>query len=254
MSDYNVFSLFYDDLTKNVKYADRAEYILKLFEKFDRKPTLLLDLACGTGNFSVEFAKRDIEVIGVDISEDMLNVAQEKNSELEKPVMYICQPAEELELFGTVDGAVCLLDSLNHITEYDRFKKAIANVALFLEPERLFIFDLNTVYKHEHILGNNSFKLRDKNIKCFWSNAFDKMDNTVTVRLDFEERTGLFKKQVYSEEFKERAYSDQEIAEALSECDLELLAVYAENTFRPPKNTSQRNIYVTRRINYGKID
>ena len=143
MSNYNVFSLFYDSFTTDVKYADRTEYILSLFDKFDRRPALMLDLACGTGNFSVEFAKKGIEVIGVDISEDMLFVAQEKNAELENPVMYICQPAQELELYGTVDGAVCLLDSLNHIINYDDFKKAIARTALFLEPERLFIFDLN---------------------------------------------------------------------------------------------------------------
>ena len=118
MSSYNVFSLFYDSFTKDVKYRERTDYILRLFEKFDRKPTLMLDLACGTGNFSTEFARRGIEVIGVDISEDMLAVANEKNLELEQPVLYLCQPAEELELYGTVDGAVCLLDSLNHITDY----------------------------------------------------------------------------------------------------------------------------------------
>ncbi len=251
MSSYNVFSLFYDYFTKDVKYHDRAEYVLKLFEKFDRKPTLLLDLACGTGNFSVEFAKNGIDVIGVDISEDMLNIAQEKNTDLDKPVMYICQPAEELELYGTVDGAVCMLDSLNHITDYKRFKRAIANVALFLEPERLFIFDLNTPYKHKNVLSNNGFRMKHRNIKCFWSNTYNEAENTVTVHLDFTERTGLFKNEVYSEEFKERAYTEAEIIEAVTECGLELLAVYGENTFSEPKENSERNIYIARRKNNG---
>ncbi len=251
MSSYNIFSLFYDDFTRDVKYRERAVYILSLFEKFDRKPSLLLDLACGTGNFSVEFAKRDIEVIGVDKSEDMLNIAVEKNSTLENPVMYICQPAEELELYGTVDGAVCMLDSLNHITDYEKFKKAIANVALFLEPERLFIFDLNTPYKHKNVLGNNSFRLKNKNVRCIWTNSYNEADNTVTVHLDFLRRTGLFKTEEYLEKFKERAYTDNEVRLALSECGLELLAVYGENTFSEPKNNSERNIYITRRKNNG---
>ncbi len=251
MSSYNVFSLFYDSFTKDVKYRDRAEYILRLFEKFDRKPTLLLDLACGTGNFSTEFAKRGIEVIGVDISEDMLAVANEKNAELEKPVLYLCQPAEELELYGTVDGAVCLLDSLNHITNYEDFKKAIAKTALFLEPERLFIFDLNTVYKHKSVLGNNTFKEKHKNMWLVWSNEYDESDDSVTIHLDFALKTGLFKKEYYTEEFKERAYSEDMINAAITDAGLELLAVYAEGTEESPKENTERNIYITRRLKNG---
>lgn len=251
MHSYNVFSLFYDSFTNDVNYSQRSEYVLSLFKKFDKVPSLMLDLACGTGNFSVQFAKQGIDVIGVDISEDMLNVALKKNIYLEKPVMYICQPAEELELYGTVDGAVCMLDSLNHITDFENFKKAISNVSLYLEPERLFIFDINTPYKHRTILGNNSFKLKHKNIRCNWYNSFREEDNTVTVHLDFVERTGILKKQVYTEEFCERAYTDEEIKKALSECNFEILAIYGENTYKEPKPDSQRNIYVTRRVNNG---
>ena len=247
MSNYNVFSLFYDSFTTDVKYEDRAKYILSLFDKFDRRPTLLLDLACGTGNFSVEFAKSGIEVIGVDISEDMLFVAQEKNAELEIPVMYICQPAEELELYGTVDGAVCMLDSLNHIMNYNDFKKAIARTALFLEPERLFIFDLNTPYKHKKILANNSFRAKNKDMRCLWSNSYREENNTVDIYLQFSKKIGLFKLEMYSEQFSERTFSEQEIQDALDEAGLELLAIYGENSFEAPKQNSERNIYITRR-------
>ena len=248
---YNVFSLFYDTFTTDVEYKDRAEYILKLFTKFDRKPTLMLDLACGTGNFSTEFAKKGIEVIGVDMSEDMLAVANEKNADLPKPVMYLCQRAEELELYGTVDGAVCLLDSLNHITDYEVFKTAVARTALFLEPERLFIFDLNTVYKHSEILSNNCFKMRKKGVSCLWSNTYNESDDTVKVRLDFCARSSLFKREYYCEEFSERAYSEDLVLKAINEAGLELLAVYGENTEEAPKENSQRNVYITRRLKNG---
>lgn len=251
MSSYNVFSLFYDSFTKDVKYRERTDYILRLFEKFDRKPTLMLDLACGTGNFSTEFARRGIEVIGVDISEDMLAVANEKNVELEQPVLYLCQPAEELELYGTVDGAVCLLDSLNHITDYENFKKAISKTSLFLEPERLFIFDLNTVYKHRSVLGNNNFCERRGAVTLDWSNRFDEGDNSVTIHLDFTLKTGLFKKEYYSEEFKERAYNEDLIETAIKEAGLELVAVFGEGTEDAPKDNSERNIYITRRLKNG---
>ncbi len=254
MSNYNVFSLFYDDFTRDVKYFQRAKYILSLFDKFDKRPNLMLDLACGTGNFSTEFSKHGIDVIGVDASEDMLSIANEKNQSLDNPVMYICQRAEELELYGTVDGAVCMLDSLNHIIEYDNFVSAISKVAMYLELDRLFIFDLNTPYKHKQVLGNNCFFTVHRDMKCFWKNSLQDDDLTVKITLDFV-KGGIFsKKSVYSEEFYERAYTDEEVENALKICGLELLAVYGENTYEPPKAGSERNIYITRRIDDGKLN
>ena len=249
MSNYNNFSPFYDVLTYDVDYKKRTEYILSLFERFDKKPTLMLDLACGTGNFSVQFSKRDIDVIGVDPSEGMLCEAQAKNRLLEKPVLYLCQKGEELDLFGTVDGAVCCLDSLNHITDFENLKKTIQKVSLFLEKDKLFIFDLNTPYKHKNVLANNSFHIHKKGIDCFWSNSLMGDNVTVEVTLNITYKTGLFKKDTVTEQFCERAYTHKEIAEALEFAGLKLEAVYCENTFDSPKETAQRNIYVTRKIN-----
>lgn len=247
MSNYNNFSPFYDLFTDDVDYASRTDYMLSLFERFDRRPTLLLDLACGTGNFSVEFAKRGIEVIGVDPSEGMLAVAQQKNSGLDIPVLYLCQAGQELELFGTVDGAVCCLDSLNHITDYDDFVASVKKVSLFLEPGRLFIFDMNTPYKHETVLGNNTFVTRKKGVKCVWSNRYNPQNQTVDMTLDITVRRGMFCKETFTERVAERAYSESEIQNAVSDAGLELLAVYGENTFDKPIAASQRNIYITRK-------
>ena len=103
----------------------------------------MLDLACGTGNFSNIFSKNGIEVIGVDASEDMLSLAREKSAQKGENILYLCQKAEELDLFGTVDGVVCCMDSLNHITDKKGFEAAIKKVSLFLEKDGLFIFDIN---------------------------------------------------------------------------------------------------------------
>lgn len=250
MSYYNTFSFFYDRLTDNVDYKKRASYILGLFEKFDKKPTLLLDFACGTGNFSVQFANMGIDVIGVDRSEGMLSEAQEKNYSLKKPVLYLNQSGEELDLFGTVDGAVCCLDSLNHITDYENLKKCISNISLFLEPERLFIFDVNTVYKHKEILANNSFRIKKRGVECVWTNRLLEDNVTVEIGLDFTYKTGLFsKKERNSETFLERAYTDEEIKSALDDAGFKIEAVYGENTMLPPDEKSQRNLYVARKVN-----
>jgi ubiquinone/menaquinone biosynthesis C-methylase UbiE len=208
----------------------------------------MLDFACGTGNFSCEFAKCGIDVIGVDISEGMLCEAREKNENLKNPVMYLCQSGEELDLYGTVDGAVSCLDSLNHITSFDALKKTLKKISLFLEPGRLFVFDMNTLYKHREVLGNNSYKMHRRGVTCFWSNRL--LDDTVTtqITIDFVYKTGLFKKETVCEQFLERAYTDEEIMLALTEAGLRLEAVFEENTFGPPSDKSQRNIYVTRKI------
>ena len=153
---YGNFAKYYDTLMKSVDYTARTEYLCSLFERFGKKPALLLDLACGTGGFSEKFAERGVSVIGVDISEDMLAVAKEKAIKGNSDILYLCQPAQCLDLYGTVDSAVCLLDSLNHITDYGELCEVFIKVSLFLEKNSLFIFDLNTVYKHESVLADNT--------------------------------------------------------------------------------------------------
>ena len=129
---YEAFASVYDVLMQDVDYKKRTEYLLKIFDRYDRKPTLLLDLACGTGSFAKEMLERGVDVIGVDASEEMLNIAREN---LPKCLL-LNQRAEELDLYGTVDGAVCCLDSVNHITCYKKLQKAFKRLSLFLEKCR----------------------------------------------------------------------------------------------------------------------
>ena len=137
---YEELSNVYDILTADAQYDKRYSYLKELFERFDRMPTLLLDLACGTGSFSRRFANDGVSVIGADSSPEMLSIAASKDC---RNILYICQKAQELELYGTVDGAICCLDSLNHITDYGDFCTALKKVSMFLEKDRLFIFDVN---------------------------------------------------------------------------------------------------------------
>lgn len=240
---YEAFASVYDILMQDVDYPKRTEYLLKIFNRYDRKPTLLLDLACGTGGFAKEMLKNGIDVIGVDMSEEMLNIARENLPEC----LLLNQKAEELDLFGTVDGAVCLMDSLNHITDYASFCKAIERTALFLEKDRLFVFDVNTEYKHKNIIGNNSFVIESDGVFCTWQNATD--DNLITdIMLDFfvEQDSGEYSR--FCEDFSERAYTKSQIENALNKADLEIVAVLDDMTFKEPEKTSERLYYVTRKI------
>ena len=221
---------------------------MDLFLRFDKKPQLLLDFACGTGGFSTEFSKMGVEVIGVDSSEGMLCVANEKNAGLKLPVLYLNQRGEELDLFGTVDGAISCLDSLNHITDYNNLKKCISNVSLFLEEGRLFIFDMNTVYKHQKILADSAFRLKKHGVECIWNNRLCDDGLTVEITLNFTYKIGLCRKETVTERFFERAYSEEEILSACEAAGLKVEAVYGENTMLPPSEASQRNKYVTRKV------
>ncbi len=243
---YNDFAYSYDALMRDADYKKRAEYLRSLFCKFDRMPTLMLDLACGTGEFCNLFASKGVSVIGVDISYDMLSLAREKTAQQGNDVLYLCQDAIELDLYGTVDGAICCLDSLNHIIDYDAFCKAIERVSLFLEKDRLFIFDVNTVYKHREVLSSNTFVIDADDVYCVWQNEFDGKDNTVSINLDFFTPDG----EVYvrtGESFCERAYTEQEIAFALKKAGLKIEAVFDDMSQNAPNAKTERIIYVTRK-------
>lgn len=244
---YNDFAYSYDALMTDVDYDKRTEYLCSLFKKFDRLPTLMLDLACGTGEFSNRFAKMGVSVIGVDISYDMLSIAREKTAQQGNDILYLCQDAANLDLYGTVDGAICCLDSLNHITNYNDFCTAIARVSLFLEKDRLFIFDVNTVYKHSEVLADKTFVIDTDNVYCVWQNGYSKNDNTVEINLDFFTREGNGYTRT-SESFFERAYTSDEIENALKKAGLKTEAVFEELTQNPPNKTTQRVVYVTRKV------
>lgn len=245
---YNEFAYSYDALMTDVDYEKRTDYICSLFKAFDRMPTLMLDLACGTGEFANRFASKGISVIGVDVSFDMLSIAREKSTEQGNDILYLCQDAAELDLYGTVDGAVCCLDSLNHITDYDAFCKAIARVSLFLEKDRLFIFDLNTPYKHREVLGNNTFVIDTDDVYCVWQNEYNDTNNTVEINLDFFTSDGASYLRT-SESICERAYTDSEIEEALAKAGLKIEAAYEDLTENAPTDTTERIIYITRKVN-----
>ena len=247
MYGYGDFSLVYDILTQDVDYKGRTEYLYGLFNRFGAKPTLMLDLACGTGNFSLEFSKKGIEVIGVEPSEDMLSVAREKAALAGEDILFLCQTAQELELYGTVDGAVCCLDSLNHITEPQELQKAISRVSLFLEPGKLFIFDVNTEYKHKNVLGNETFVLENEKVYCVWQNEYVECEKLTNISLDFFiEEDGVYQR--FCEDFSERAYSENQLEEMLRKAGLKIEAIYDDMSCDVPKKDSQRLIYVTRKV------
>ncbi len=250
MAGYGDFAYYYDMLTENVDYESRCEYICNLLAENGVGKGILLDLACGTGTMSLLLADKGYDVIGVDASEDMLSVAQEKKMENGKDIMFLCQRMEELDLFGTINGAVCTLDSINHITDEETVKKVFSKVSLFMEDKGLFVFDVNTPYKHREVLGDNTFIYDMDDVYCVWQNSTDKETLLTEVSLDIFERDTEEEEDVYyrySEEFSERGYDLDRIKEWLTEYKFEVLGVYEEMTKKIVSENTQRAVFLAKK-------
>lgn len=247
MTSYQAFAAFYDELMEDARYSERCGYLLNLLERHGHPAGLTLDLACGTGSLTIELAKRGVDVYGADGSVDMLSEAMQKSMEEGLQILFLNQRMEELDLYGTIDTCFCTLDSLNHITDIEALRRAIDRVGLFMNPDGLFVFDVNTVYKHREVLGNNAFILENDRVFCAWQNTLTD-NNTVAIDLDFfEEDNGVYNR--YSESFCERAYTDGELSMLLEEAGFAVEAVYGDMTFEPPAPDEQRSVYVARMKN-----
>lgn len=249
MASYGDFAYYYDMLTENVDYDKRCEYICGLLAENGISEGILLDLACGTGTMSLMFSQKGYDVVGVDGSEEMLTQAQEKKMESGDDVIFLCQRMEELDLFGTINAAVSTLDSINHVTDEDTVKEIFRRVSLFMEDKGIFVFDVNTPYKHREVLGDNTFIYDLDEVYCVWQNSTD--ENLVTtISLDLFEKDEEDEETYYrySEEFSERAYDLDDIRSWLEECKFEVTAVYEEMTKDSVKADTQRAVFVARKI------
>ena len=246
MNGYGAFAAFYDALTEDVDYAAWADYLLAAFSRHGGKADTVLDLCCGSGSLSLELAGRGCEVIGVDSSADMLAVAREKAADEGADILFLCQDARQLDLYGTVDGAVCMLDSLSHILHTEDLREIFRRLGLFIAPDGLLIFDVNTPYKHAHVLGDNAFVFEREEFVCTWRNRYLPATHEVEMTLDFflEEEAGTYTR--YTDLVRERAYSLSTWKNLLTEAGFDLLGVYDERRFTAPAEDAQRWVLVAR--------
>ena len=239
MSSYEFLAGCYDELTYDVAYAAWADYIERHFRRGIPGKTIL-DLACGTGSLTRELALRGYEMIGVDLSPEMLAEASEKNRDLGEnviPPIFLCQPMEKLDLYGTIRGAVSTFDTFNHIPDLDT---AIANAGFFMEKGGVFLFDMNTPYKHRNVLGDNAFTFEEEDAACVWRNHYDAANRRVeiTVDIDYHE-TG----EHFHEQFCEYTYDLDTIRTALEKHGFALESVCDGETFGPLTEDSQRYFF-----------
>lgn len=248
MAGYSDFAYFYDKLIDEKEYDDRCEYLLSLFRENLIKDGIMLDAACGTGILSEKMSQKGFDVVGVDISEDMLSKALERKAENGSETLYLCQDISELDLFGTVNCAICTLDSINHITEPEKVEKAFERIGLFTEKGGIFIFDVNTPYKHREILGNNAFVFDEEDVFCVWQNEYDEETQDVHIYLDLfaPDEDGRYER--YEEDFSEVIYSREFLEKALNKAGFCVKAVYDDLSHNSIRKDTQRAVYICEKI------
>jgi len=278
MEAYTGFAEVYDLFQDNVPYDQWCVYLSELLSEQGVTKGIVLDLGCGTGNVTERLAAMGFDMIGVDNSEDMLDIAMRKRGDRADSILYLCQDMRDFELYGTVAAVVSICDSMNYITEPEELTEVFRLVNNYLDPGGLFIFDLNTPYKYEELLAENTFaEVRDEG-SFIWENYYDgesrinEYDLTLFIR---EDRTGraaeadraageadvigtggameaggagkeLYRR--YTETHYQRAYSLEAIRAAAEQAGLVWAAAYDAFTKEPVREDSER-VYVVLREN-----
>ena len=187
MNSYQTLSEYYDRFTDDVGYEDWADFFERLFEREGIKPSLVLDLACGTGSLTRILAQRGYDMIGADASPEMLMQALQNTLDCEPRPLLLNQRMEELDLYGAVDACLCCLDSVNYVTEPEALQTAFERVYTFLNPDGLFVFDINTPEKFARIDGE-SYVREDDGVFCVWQAAVE--DGLCAYQFDIFEQGG----------------------------------------------------------------
>ena len=248
MDAYNALAASYDRLTEDVDYTAVLAFYRTLLSREGLRPRAAVDLACGTGSVSVLLAEMGLQVTGVDMSPEMLCMAEQKAQGLANRPVFVCQKLQKLHLPRGVDLAVCALDSLDYITDPADCQEAIKRVYKALNPGGCFIFDVNTPEKLRAMDGQ-IFLDEDDDVYCVWRGEFDEQTNICTYGMDLFQRSGNIWHRSW-EEHREYAYSRQQLTEYLKQAGFTNIEVFADWQLCQPQPGEQRIYFKARK---GKI-
>lgn len=258
---YGAIAHVYDQLNAEIDYNSWADFVESCFDRFlPRRPTLVLDLACGTGSMTEQLASRGYDMIGIDASADMLSRAYERCARFPGTLL-LQQDMRSFELYGTVGAITCCLDSLNYLLREEDLLSCFRTSHNYLDPDGLFLFDMNTPYKFETVYGSNAYILEDElifgkgeddeeraAIYCGWQNSYHPESGICEFDLSlFEELPdGTYRRS--DETQRERAYSMECVKRLLEQAGFFLLGVFADWNFSPVTNATERWYFCARAI------
>ena len=246
MEAYTEFATVYDTFMDNVPYEAWEKYLVDILKAEGINDGLLLELGCGTGRMTRLLAAEGYDMIGVDNSEEMLSVAREYTME-NTEILYLLQDMREFELYGTIRAVVSVCDSMNYIMSEEDLRQVFSLVNNYLDPGGIFIFDMNTRYKYEELLGDNSFCETREDSSFIWENYYDEETriNEYDLTLFIPEAGELYRR--YAETHYQRNYKVEQIVDFLQQAGLVCEGMYDDYTDAGVKADSERITFVTRK-------
>ena len=273
MDCYNSFARVYDELMDNIPYREWAHYILGLLKEYGIENGLVAELGCGTGNITELLSDAGYDMIGIDNSEDMLEVANEKKQlHGNDSILYLLQDMEEFELFGTVNAIICVCDSINYVTDKAGITEVFRLANNYLEAGSIFICDFKTRHYFRDVVGESVIAEDRDDISFIWDNYYDEEQDINELALSLFVREDVLKRTPAGEEKSEkgggsddytgadggtiyRKYQEyhyqigldiEEMKKCVEESGMELVAMYDAFTHEPATHDSER-VYVIAR-------
>ena len=268
MEAYTDFASVYDIFMDDTPYEEWASYIMDLLEEYGvakgdlpeaesaRQKALavernvVVDLGCGTGTLTELLADRGCDMIGIDASQEMLNIALEKRERSGKEILYLCQDMRELELYGTAGAVISVCDSLNYLLEEEEMLRVFRLVNNYLYPGGVFLLDFNTVYKYETVIGDSVIAENREDCSFIWENYYDaegqinEYDLTIFARTENQDGEDIFRR--FTETHYQRGYTLEEMRGMVEKAGMEFVRAEDADTRGEVREESER-IYVIAR-------
>lgn len=243
MQAYEDFAEVYDTFMDETPYEEWSEFVAASLKAAGIDDGLVLDLGCGTGTLTELLAKKGYDMIGVDLSDRMLNIAMEKREQSGLDILYLQQDMREFELYGTVRAVICLCDSLNYVLDEEELLTTFRLVNNYLDPGGLFLFDFNTTYKYETVIGDTTIAENRDDCSFIWENYYDAEEelNEYDLTIFVKEQQELFRK--FTETHIQRGYTLPVIRKLVEESGLVFKGALDADTHGEVSETSER-IYV----------
>lgn len=246
MKTYENFARVYDELMDNVPYEAWADFLQKRLREYKITDGLMLDLACGTGKMTLLMAKRGFDMIGVDSSVDMLQIAEERTGGETGPCLYLLQDMREFELYGTVRSVISVCDSINYVTEEEELVHVFSLVNNYLDPGGIFLFDFNTEHKYRDVMGERVIAEDRDDVSFIWYNEYEpeRHLNYIDLSVFVQEKDDLFRK--FQEQHVQKGYTLKSIQRLLEKAGLIFLEAYDGYTMEPACEDSERIVVAAR--------
>lgn len=243
MEAYTSFAAVYDTFMDDVPYKEWCGYVCGLLGEYGIQEGLVLDLGCGTGSLTQLLAEAGYDMIGVDVSEDMLEIARDKKDKTGLDILYLLQDMREFELYGTVKAVVSICDSMNYLMSEEDLLSVFRLVNNYLDPGGMFIFDLNTVYKYQELIGDATIAENREHCSFIWENTYyeEEQVNEYDLTIFQREASGLYRK--FEETHFQKAYALAQVKKLLRKAGMKFITAYDAFTREAPRTDSER-IYV----------